>query len=251
MAPGSEKAFNQLFDFYMALKKEDIQFCNQPIEIAVAEAAQLALASMEDRADLAQTGLDMGLVDSLSTRAGGLAYAAARYQMAIEQDPEAARLWKAESPAGYEVRKYLLKFMSLAFRNEETLLKQLERIKEGRGHRDMIVDLLSLSILGEENAALLAQIPMFDREKVAEARTLNNRLEDLLAKTTLNPEAINESKNIFHRAWTYYKQAADEVKVHGQFLYEGTDRYDRYVSTYFQNSGKTSGEIKVDKTAEV
>ena len=251
MTPGSEQAFNQLIDAYRALKKGDIQFCNQPIEVAVAEATQLALAALEDKAELAQTGLDMTLVDSLSSRAGGFAYAAARYQMAIEEDPEAAKQWKAESPAGYELRKYLLKFMSFAFRNEETLMKQLERIKEGRGHKDMIVDLLSLSILGEENAALLAQIPMFDREKITEARTLNNRLEDLLARAELNPDAVNESKDIFHRAWTYYKQAADEVKSHGQFLYEGTDRHDRYVSTYFQNTGKASGEIKVDKTAAV
>ncbi|RQV96433.1 hypothetical protein EH221_04800, partial [bacterium] len=250
MTPGSEQAYKQCIDDIKAMPKNKIVYCNQPMEIAVNETTQLALATWEDRADFVAAGINQALLDSITRRAGAFAYAAALYQLALEQDPETKRIWDAESPAGYELRRYLLRFMSLAFRDFEELMRQIAHIKEGRGHKDMVLDLLSLNILCEKNMALLAQIPMFDREKVTEARDLHNKLNDLLARSELDANAIGEAKDIYHRAWSYYKEAADEIKIFAQFLYEGTDKHKRYLSDYFQDRGK-EGSAAAQKTKAV
>ncbi|MBN2344481.1 MAG: hypothetical protein JXX29_01715 [Deltaproteobacteria bacterium] len=246
---GNEQAYNRCLETAKTIAQEDISYCNIPVEVAAAEGIQLALAAAEDREALRGAGMNLQVVDDLRLRADALAFAGARYQMAIDTDPDAAKKWKSESPKGYDVRRYLLKFMSFAFRKDERLSAQITRIKEGRGHKDMVLDLLSLSLLAEENMALLAQMPLFDRGTVQDARELHNRLGELLAMSSLDPKEVNEARDIFHRIWTYYKQLADDVKAYGQFLFEGTDRYTRYVSDYHQSTAKASrdtGNIDID-----
>ncbi|MBN2803150.1 MAG: hypothetical protein JXR91_08650 [Deltaproteobacteria bacterium] len=78
-------------------------------------------------------------------------------------------------------------------------------------------------------------------QKIEEAKTLHNKLSEIYAKSNLDPKQINEAKEILNHAYTYYKQAADEVKAHGQFVFEGTDRYNAYVSEFRSDIRKNSG----------
>ena len=128
--------------------------------------------------------------------------------------------------------------LTFAYRRDKVLSKSVAKIREGRGHKDMVLDLLALSILSTENPEPLARMPIFDADKVGKAKMLHNRLSDLLARSTIDPKEIAEAKNALDRAYTYYKLAADEVKEHGQFVFDGTDRYQSYISDYRHTLGK-------------
>jgi hypothetical protein len=185
-------------------------------------------------------GIDPLFVDTLPQRAGAFMYAAAKYQLVTNSDPEVSKLWKEESPKGYDLQRNLLKDFAFAYRKNKELTKAVAKIREGRGHRDMILDLLALHILGLENPGPLAKMPMFDAAKVQEAKTMHDRLNNLFARMSVDPDQADEAKAVLNRAYTYYKQAADEVKDHGQFVFENTDRYKMYVSQYLHSIRKSS-----------
>ena len=235
---GSEEAYRQHYNAFMAIPDEEVTYCNIPIEVGVAEATQLGVVSAEDRGTLLGVGLDPEYVDTLPSRAGAFAFAAARYQSMTASDPRAVKQWKALSPKGYEVQKYLIRHLGFAYRKDKDLTKAVAKIREGRGHKDMVLDLLALSILAEENPAPLSMMPVFDTAKPVEAKQLHNTLSDLLARSTIDPKEVAEAKKTYDRAYTYYKQAADEVKEHGRFAFDGTDRYASYVSKYRHTLGK-------------
>ena len=234
----SEQAYLENFKAILAVTPETIVHCTVPIEVAVAEAVKLAIVAMEDREALISAGIDPVFVDTLSSRAGAFSFAAARYQLVTSADPEAVRLWKDASPNGYALQKYLLRHLGFAFRKDKELSKTVAHIREGRGHKDMLLDLLSLSILGKEHPEPLSALPLFDAAKLDEARAEHDRLSDLLARSSIDPKEVAEAKQMLDRAYTYYKIAEDEVKEHGQFLFEGTDRYQSYVSEYLHSLRK-------------
>jgi hypothetical protein len=217
-----------------------------PIETATAEATTLAVVAVEDREPLIKSGIDPVLVDTLPSRAAALSYTAARYELAAEADPEVTLQWKEVSPKGYELQKNLLRTFEFAYRKDKDLKKTVAKIREGRGHKDMVLDLLALAILGTEHPEPLDKIPMFDKTQLVEAKSMHTRLSDLLARMTIDPKKVEVAKEEFIRAYTYYKQAADEVKEHGQFVFEGTDRYKSYISAYYQAVGKMSNKAETE-----
>jgi hypothetical protein len=246
MERNSEQSYRARFDAFMAISEEEVVYCNAPLEVATAEGAQLAFVAAEDRARLLDAGLDPVYVDTLGARVGAFDYAAAAYGLAANADPAAVAAWKSRSKVGFEVRQYLLKFLEFAYRKDAALSQSVANIKEGRGNRDMILDLLSLHILGVENPSPLARIGSFDAAKLGEAKALHDELTDLFARATVDPAEVSEAKRILDRAYTDYKRAADEVKEHGRFVFEGTDRYLSYVSAYRRQAGKSSARVTDD-----
>ncbi len=251
MDQGAEKSYKNLYDFLMALPKDALVYCNMPLEIGTAEGIQLAIVANEDREALIDAGIDPEHVDSLKDRAGAFAFAAANYQLIVDSDPKASKLWKEYSPAGHAVQSYLIKHYAFAFRKNEELTKSVNKIKEGRGDKDMLLDLLTLNILGKDNLDTLSQMKMFDKSKIDEAKDLHERLSDLYARFTIDPKKVSEAKVMLDRAYTYFKLAADEVKDHGTFVFEGTDRHRSYVSDYHSGLGKKSAKAQSDSTPQL
>ena len=89
-----------------------------------------------------------------------------------------------------------------------------------------------------EHMDVLGSMKLFDPAKVDEAEALHHTLSRLYAKVTIDPKEVDKAKRELNHAYTYYKQAADEVKAHGQFVFEGTDRYQAYISDYRQGLGR-------------
>ena len=86
--------------------------------------------------------------------------------------------------------------------------------------------------------------------KIAEAKALHESLSDLYARITIDPKEVGKTKEMLSRAYTYYKEAADEVKEHGQFVFEDTDRYQSYVSDYLQHLSKLGNRAASRNEAE-
>ncbi|MBN2526106.1 MAG: hypothetical protein JXR76_06910 [Deltaproteobacteria bacterium] len=133
--------------------------------------------------------------------------------------------------------------MSYAYRKDKAYSKKMDELRRGHGRRDMTMDLKSYSIIGRDNPEPLTSMPAFDYSKIAEAMATHDAIMDAQAKAGVDPQTVEESKDIMNRAYTYFKIAADEIKEAGRFLFEGTDRYNNYVSEYRQKISKKARTI--------
>ena len=91
---------------------------------------------------------------------------------------------------------------------------------------------------------------IFDRSTLKEAKTLHAELNEIYARANIDPKEIDTTKSMLDRAFTYYKEAADEVKDHGQFAFEETERYQSYISKYRQTVGKMPDKPKPEAEPE-
>ncbi len=236
------QGYRECFEVMMSIPKKELVHLNIPIEVATAEAASLSIAASQDRETLIESGIDPLLVDTLPARAGALTYTAARYTFLIETDPEATRQWKEESQKGYDLQRNLLRQFAFAYRKDDELSKSVAKIREGKGHKDMVLDLLALFLLGTEHPEPLDRMPRFDKAQLTQAKVLHTTLTELLARMSVDPKKVDAAKAELSYAYTYYRKAADEVKDHGQFVFEGTERYRLYVSEYHSDMGKRGGK---------
>jgi hypothetical protein len=230
-AQRDEVAYKRCYGSLMSLDNQSIIFCSMALDVAIKEARALVRATVEDRQVLINAGVDHTIIDSLADRVDAFAYAVDQYHTATTIDPIALRQWNQSRRKGYETRNYLIRFLNIAFRDQpELLLKIDQRTGDGQGHQDMLESLLILSSLAESNAELLRAIPLFDTSKIYEARKLYISLSELLNRACIDQEKVTEAKNILNRAYTLYHQAAGEIRIVGQYLFQGTSRVRLYSS---------------------
>ncbi|MBN2527267.1 MAG: hypothetical protein JXR76_12805 [Deltaproteobacteria bacterium] len=239
----NNEAYRRCYDAFMALDASRIVHCNIPPEVVVHETSALVRVASEDRDALLLTGIDPEYVDSLAERAAAFKFAVEENSITLNGRPAFDRHWKEAVAKGFELRRYLLKHMRFAYRHMPQLQLALGGIREGRRHHDMVIDLLALWMLYQANPDPLNALTLFDKTAAAEAKVLHETLNRLMAESRIQPSDGAQTKNIMHRAWTWYKIAADEVKSHGQFLFEGTDRYQAYISPWRKQQGKKGGKV--------
>ncbi|MBN2526751.1 MAG: hypothetical protein JXR76_10175 [Deltaproteobacteria bacterium] len=234
----SEEAYEQCIAAIMAIAQEKVRHANMPTEVATAEARELGEAARQDREAILSLNVAAELVDSLPVRAAAFTHAVGLYEACIAGDPEAAARLKELLPKGYALQKYLDKYMSYAYRNDIPYSKKMDEVRKGHGHRDMTMDLKTYNIIARDNPEPLRRMPAFDFNKVAEALATHDAIMDAQAKAGVDPQQAEETKDIMNRAYTYYKMAADEIITAGRFLFEGTERYNNYISEYRQKLSK-------------
>ncbi|MBN2531015.1 MAG: hypothetical protein JXR76_31805 [Deltaproteobacteria bacterium] len=225
---GSEEAYERCYDAFMAIKADKVVNCNIPTDIAVADARELALCALDDRVALMGAGIDADAVDTLADRAGAFSCAAARYEAVLNSDPVTSEKWCSLQSVAYEIQRYLIRYLSFAYRRDRSLYTKVAIIRNGMGPKDMVMDLLALALLAEANPAPLRRIPAFDFEKLKEAKKLHNAMSELLAIASIDPGMLDVTQEVMNRSYTYYRVAADEVKEYGRFVFGGTRRAEHY-----------------------
>ncbi len=236
----SEDFYTELYDTFMAIPQAEHMSMNMPQEEVVAEGETLAIISTEDSATLTGAGINPEYISSLNARVGAFAYAAAQFDVLFDGEAEAKKQWREKSPQGYDLKRKLLHVLGFAYRNDPELLKSIREVKDGRGNKDMILDLLSIYILGSNNKGPLEAIN-FDQAELDSAKALHEDLSDILARATVDQGKVNEKKTIRDAAYTYLKEAVDEIKSYSEYVfYDNPDRLDLYLSDYRQKLGKMS-----------
>ena len=120
---------------------KDVKLPNLPIDDFVASAETLAIDANEDRDDLAAVGLDVTLIDELTSLSGALRYCQANWMSIFRAREEARNQWQEQSPQAFEFRNELLHDFSFAYRNLDDVKKKVTRIREGGSNADMVQDL--------------------------------------------------------------------------------------------------------------
>jgi GTP cyclohydrolase II len=215
-----------------AISDEDVKLPNMPVGEAVQEAENLFAWCMGDKAALTKAGLDWALVDDLPLRAGACRYAESLWKRDSKTSEEAEKEWKLKSPEGFDLRDRLQHHLTFAFRKDPEQLAKVQTIREGSSRADMLQDLSDLSVLGKSQPALLKQIG-FDMSMLGQAAQMSDDLSAVLALVNGEDTVEDNTKKMRDKAYTYMKQAMDEIRTTGQYVFwRDEDRKKGYVSTY-------------------
>jgi hypothetical protein len=222
----------------MGIPEKDVKRPNMPVGEAVQEAENVVPWCKDDKVKLTKAGLDWLLVEDLSLRAGACRYAQSIWANESQSQEEAEKEWKAKSPAAFDLSDRIVHHLTFAFRKESELLSKVQIIREGYSRADMLQDLSDASLLGKDNVELLKAIG-FDLKLLDEAATQADDLSVVLAKANGEAGDDADAKDVRDRAYTYMKQAVDEIRTTGQYVFwRDEDRKKGYVSAYKKRGRK-------------
>ena len=227
--------YNELLPVLKAMKPADVLTPNIPIDVFVQEAENLYHWCLDDQQALTKVGLDWNLATTLPSRAGACREAQSLWNKERNTREEAEQAWKEQAPAAFDLRDQLLHDFRFAFRKSEGLLKRVDEIAQGDTNSDMVQDLNDLATLGKANTGLLTPIS-FDLTRLDLAADLSDRMGDLLGATNGERKEVSETMVMRNAAYTYLKQAVDEIRECGKFAFwRNPERFKGYVSNYHKH----------------
>lgn len=201
-----------------SLSEDQIKLPNQPVDDFAASVETLAVNAGEDRDALASAGLDVGMVDDLTSLAGALRYCQAMWMGEYRARQEAQKEWLERSPSAFGMRDELLHHFSFAYRKDNTVLKKVMRIREGGSNADMIQDLIELAVLGEKYPEPLSAIN-FDLANLGQARTTSQAMAELLAASNGSAGETSSTKVMRDKAYTLLTEKASAIRETGQYVF--------------------------------
>lgn len=228
----SKNDFETLRTAIEAIDAKQVQIPSIPVAIALQEAEDLSEWSALDIDLLVDAGLDIKYFKELPVRAGALRHTQNVWHREYKSLEEVQKEWAERAVSAYELRDNLLHYFLHAYRKHPDLLAKTKKIAEGSGHADMLLDLSNLGELGKKNPEPLVKTKM-DLQMLDTALELSDYLSNLLAKANGARQSDNPAKILRDKAYTYMKEAVDEIRQHGQFVfYRNEARLKGYVSHY-------------------
>jgi hypothetical protein len=221
-----------------------------PLAIALQEAEDLYEWCQTDRELLIRAGLNWNLVTDLPVRIDACRYMQSIWQKEFKSVEAAQKEWSDKSPAAFNLRDELLHHCFHAYRNIPDLLRKTQKIAEGAGNADMIQDLSDLSVLGKGSPEPLTRINI-DMSLFDLAGTTSAEMADLLAKSNGARLMDNKLKITRDKAYTHMKEAVDEIRRHGQYVFWRNDeRKKGYASRFLQRKNSQSRKKEVSGTTK-
>lgn len=186
-------------------------------------------------------------MEDLPARSDALAKAETLWQSQWLDRQKNSREWNALSPLAYDLRNRLL----AAFRNHPTLLTPLRTNSRRKSHPRMIQDLNDLGVLGLANRQLLEAIG-FDMSLLEKAAQTSTEMASLLAQTATSRMEQGHNKKIRDRAYTHLKEAVDEIRRAGQYIFRrNKERYRGYISDHLrQKKIRLARDLKKKKMSQ-
>lgn len=231
--PSSED-YNACLAEILAIETKNVMTPNIPIDVFVQESENLYHWCLPDRSALTGAGLAAGLIDNLPVRSGACREAQSLWVKERNTRQESEQQWKDEAPAAFDLRDELVHAFRYAFRNNPVLLARVDEIAQGDTNADMVQDLNDLSKLGKANLALITAVGVAP-EKLDQAADTSDRMGDLLGAVNGERETDNEAMVIRDKAFTFLKQAVDEIRNCGKYVFwRSPDRLKGYNSDYWK-----------------
>lgn len=234
----------------LAIPENEILELQIPAAIYSQESVNLTSWANDDKEDLLKAKLDWSLVDDITVRAAALTEAESRWNANRFVRADAQKLWDKLSPAAYEKRDVMVHAFLYAYRKTKDIYSRIQRVAEGNGDADMILDLNVLGVIGEENPGPLEAIG-YDLSQLDTAKQDAEQMQLLLAEASGDFPGYSETKDIRDRAYTYLKQAVDTVRECGQYLfYRNRKRYIGYTSQYIRTRKSKSANKSTPKQTQ-
>lgn len=228
----SQANFDAMHPLFSAITGNALKKPNIPVHIYLQEAQNLRERANRDKDVLLGAGFDWSLVESLPTRIGALQVAESNWFNERDKREAAQLRWSQEAPEAYALRDRLLRSMRYAYRNDAALMAKVHEIAEGTSHADMLQDLSDIATLGRDFSAPLVAIKL-DLAELDQAQDKAAELGVLLAQVVGDKTEDNQPRLVRDQAFTLLKQAVDEIRACGQYVFWDNERVrDEYVSDY-------------------
>lgn len=235
--------YNELLPVITVINPADVLTLNMPIDVFVQEAENLYHWCKDDQQALTRIGLDWNLALGLPARSGACREAQSLWIKERNTRREAEQDWKEQAPAAFELRDQLIHTFRFAFRKFEGLLARVDEIALGDTNSDMVQDLNDLSVLGKANPDLLTAIN-FDLNLLNTAADLSDHMGDLLGATNGERKEVSEAMVIRDKAYTYLKQAVDEIRECGKFAFwRNPERLKGYMSDHWRKANQEKAKV--------
>jgi len=246
----ARKHYEELLPVISTIPAARCQSPTIPPGVHAQEALDLSAWANRDKDALQKAGLTLDLIDHLSAGAAVLSQAQANWNALMKTRADAMATWKEESPEAYELRDELLHAFRYAFRTDDQTLSRVSAIADGSSDADMIQDLNDLAALGKQNAALLEKI-RFDMTRLDTAALASHEMGKLRAEATADPGAVEGLKTLRDQAYTYLKEAVDEVRACGQYVFwRNPERRDGYASAYLRRTRRAAAPAATPTATE-
>lgn len=234
--------YNELLPVISAMNPADALAPNIPIDVFIQEAENLYHWCFDDRDTLTRVGLDWNLALGLPVRAGACAEAQALWMKEFNSRPGAEHAWKEQAPAAFDLHDHLIHGFRYAFRQHPVLLGRVGEIALGLTNAEKIQNLNDLAVLGKANLPLVTAVGITPEELDMAADT-SDRMGSLLGAVNAERKGMSEAMQIRDKAYTYLKQAVDEIRNCGKFAFWRTpDRLKGYNSEYWKAQKKSTTE---------
>ncbi len=201
-----------------AIPESEIKSPRKKIEEILQEDQDLYHWSLNDEEALVKVGLDWKLVTDLPVRIGTLRYAESIWLDESKTKEEAKVAWDEKRPEAKALRDTLLRYFRFAYHKDPELLVKVKKISEGSSQADMIQDLSDLSVLGKAHPEPLTKAGM-DLGLLDKAAVLAEESAKLLGISHSVVSGRNEHCITRDRAFTHLKEAVDEIRRVGQFVF--------------------------------
>ena len=224
--------FESLLEVFGYMDTTALKYPTIPMGVYHQEAVDLLVWIQADREALEGAGLDWVLVEGLEQRIGASRHAQSTWTSLRFAKAEAQREYAERSPNAYDLRDTIIHHMLFAYRNEPDILGRVRSIADGSGDADMLQDLSDLGVLGRTYPEPLAAVN-FDTDLLDQVDTTCESLAPLLAIATGEGSLDSETKLNRDRAYTYLKQAVDEIREFGRYVFwRNPARIRGYASEY-------------------
>ncbi|MBR09744.1 MAG: hypothetical protein CMP48_18920 [Rickettsiales bacterium] len=231
----SKSNYDALLAEIEAIPEAEVKQPNMPIDAFLQEAADLEVWCKEDIPKLTAVGIPKAVFDSLPVRTGALRYAQSVWSKDRYSQEEARQEWDQKSPIAIGLKDELEHAYRFAFRKRPDLLSKVQAIEEGTGNADLVQDLSDLAVLGKANLPLVKVVGI-NAAKLAEAETMSTEMSGLLAAMNGERAESGEGKIIRDKAYTLLKNAVDEIREAGKFVFwKDSNKLKGYKSAYFRN----------------
>lgn len=209
--------YDELLPLIQAIPMAGVQVPNMPVAVFIQEAEYLYHSCKDDQQALIRVGLDWELVNSLPTRSRACSQAQALWRNESKSHPKSTQDWKEQSPAAFALYDQMIHSFRFAFRRHKNLLATVNEITDGNTDSDLVQNLNDLSVLGKDNLDLLTAIS-FEIDLLDTAALLAGNMAKLLA-AMYSEKKSRESVIMRNKAYTYLKQAVDEIRICGKFAF--------------------------------
>ncbi|RUT78342.1 hypothetical protein [Ancylomarina longa] len=235
--------FETVQEKLLAIQEENIDKLGMPVDIYLQEAEDKSYYATKDKELLVANGLAAEYIDSLPARIGALQYTQSEWKAVSKSKTEMAKQWSEVSENAEKLHRELLHEFRFAYRNDKELKAVVDDIADGNGYADMVQDFSDLCTLGKKHPDFLTAI-YFDTAKLDKAAEFADILGPMVS--SINGER-NENdkpaKEMRDRAYTYLKEAIDQISDFGKFVFwEDEEKLEKYASAYFRKLRKQKEE---------
>lgn len=229
-----QTCYEENIDKIMSIESNKTIKSTIPHKIVISESQELKIVLDEDVDALTARGLNPLIQEELSKKIAAYTYAVALCELNTQNNSSIQLNWNSKKEESYALKKKIIHEMEFAFSEKPQALKQLAEVKKGKSHKEMLINLLELEIIGRGYADLLRKT-YFDFSLLEKLKTLQKEVTRAYADMKLHGNQINNTVVVRDKAYTWLKETINEIRKYGKFVFSNDpNRLKYYKCEYFQ-----------------